>query len=56
MMHSRVLSQDLNYDIIQATLLFTVAILDNAEGLKARVTACRRDSADLPCGVFMCLV
>lgn len=40
MMHSLVLSQDLNYYILQSTLLFMVVILDNAEGLEARVTAC----------------
>lgn len=41
MMHSCVLSQDLNYYILQSTLLFMVAIFDNAEGLEVRVTACR---------------
>lgn len=41
MVHSCVLSQDLNYYILQSTLLFMVAILGNAEGLGVRVTACR---------------
>lgn len=41
MMHSCVLSQDLNYYILQSILLYMVAILDNAEGLEVRVTACR---------------
>lgn len=41
MMHSHGLSQDLNYYILQSTLLFMVVILDNAERLEVRVTACR---------------
>lgn len=43
MMHSHVLYQDLNYYILQSTLLFMVAILDNAEVLEVRVTACRSE-------------
>lgn len=36
MVHSCVLSQDLNYYILQSTLLFMVAILDNTEGLEVK--------------------